>query len=387
MDFDFNDEQTLLRDAVRRFVDKEYGFAARHAILAGGGFSLKAWRRLAGLGLLGVAVPERFGGTGAGPVESMIVMEELGRGLVLEPVAVVAVMAAGLLRDAGSVQQQAAWLPPLAAGEAILAVAHGEPAARYERRHVECRAAMEQQGVVLSGSKAVVLAGGLADAFIVSARSSGAVAAPEGVSLFLVPREAAGLVVRSYRTHDGATAAELALHDVKLGPEACIGTPGQGLAAIEQALDQGIAALCAEAVGAMQRLFEMTAEYLQTRKQFGQPLASFQALRHRLVDMRVQLELARSMSYYASLKLSEAHAPGAAASAALAVSAAKVQVGQAARFVGQQAIQLHGGIGMTDEYAAGHYFKRLTMIELSLGDTAYHLGRYAQGLQLEEAAG
>lgn len=379
MDFNFNDDQVMLRDTVRRFVDKEYGFEARRAIVKAGGFSAAVWKQFADLGLLALPLPEDAGGMAGGPVDVMVVMEELGRGIVLEPFAPVVVVAGGLLRDAGSAAQRDAWLPGIAAGEAKVVLAHTERHARYAARYVETRAEKNGAGYVLSGAKGVVPAGGVADAFIVVARTSGAVDSADGVSLFLVPRDAAGLAVRTYRTQDGAGAAELALKGVKLGADALVGAEGEGLALLERALDQGTAALCAEAVGAMERLLDLTVDYLKTRKQFGVPIGSFQALQHRAVDMRIQLELARSMSYYATLKLAEADP----LERRRAVSAAKYQVGQSARFVGQQAVQLHGGIGMTDEYVGSHYFKRLAMIELTLGDSAYHLGRFAESMSAQ----
>jgi alkylation response protein AidB-like acyl-CoA dehydrogenase len=376
MDFDFTDDQEMLRDTVRRWVEKDYDFERRRAIVKAGGFSREAWQGLAGLGLTGLAVPEAHGGMGFGAVDAMVVMEELGRGLVLEPFAPVALVATHLL-GAGRSPSAALWLEGIAQGKELVVLAHEERHSRYRLAHVETRA--EQQGGTwrLTGTKTVVPGGGHAGAFIVSARTSGGVDDPTGVGLFVVSRGEPGVEVRPYPTQDGASAAELVLNGasgIELLPV------GEAFAALERAVDIGIAAVSAEAVGAMDKLVALTVEYMNTRKQFGVPIASFQALRHRIADVKMQLELARSMSYFATLKLGEAPA-----ARRRALSQAKVQLGQSMRFVGQQCIQLHGGIGVTDEYAGSHYFKRLTVIELTFGDTLHHLGEVSARMQ--ETAG
>jgi alkylation response protein AidB-like acyl-CoA dehydrogenase len=372
MDFDFSDEQEQLRDAVRKWVDKSYGFERRRGIVKAGGFSAEAWAELAGLGLTGLAVPEAHGGMGFGPVDAMVVMEELGRGLVMEPFAPVAVVATQLLA-ASSAAQAATRLAGIAAGSERVVLAHQEPGARYDLAYVRTRAEPAGSGWVLHGHKSLVPAGVQASAFVVPARVHGEPDDPDGIGLFLVAARDTGVQTRGYVLQDGSAAAELQLART---PAVELLPPRGAFGALETAVDMGIAALCAEAVGAMDRLMAVTAEYMNARKQFGTPIASFQALRHRMADMKMQLELARSMSYYATLKLADPPEQRRRA-----VSQAKVQLGQSMRFVGQQAIQLHGGIGVTDEYIASHYFKRLTCIELSLGDTMYHLGEVSARMQ------
>ncbi|MCO5124277.1 MAG: acyl-CoA dehydrogenase family protein [Rhizobacter sp.] len=372
MDFEFNDDQAALREAVSRWVEKGYDFERRRAITKAGGFSREAWGELAELGLLGLALPEASGGMGFGAVEAMVVMEELGRGMVLEPYAAVALVAAPLL--AASTAPEAAKLAQgVADGSAIVVLAHQERGARYDLAKVETRAERDPSGAWrISGAKSIVPAGEHADAFIVPARVSGSKDDPQGIALFLVER-GASVTLRGYPTQDGACAAELTLAQ---SPAIELIAAGQGFDALEAAIDRGIAAVAAEAVGVMDKFVALTVEYMNTRKQFGVAIGTFQALRHRIADVKIQLELARSMSYFASLKLGE---PPAARRRAL--SQAKVQLGHSMRFVGQQCIQLHGGIGMTDEYVGSHCFKRLTMIELAYGDTLHHLGEVSARLQ------
>lgn len=376
MDFDFSDDQEMLRDSVRKWVEKSYDFERRRAIVKAGGYSAEAWKGLAELGLLGLQVPEAQGGMGFGAVDAMVVMEELGRGLVLEPYAAAALVAAHLLQ-AGRSPAASLWLEGIASGGPAVVLAHEERHSRYRLDHVETTARQEGGNWQLSGTKIVVPAGAHAGAFIVSARTGGAGDDPKGVALFLVSKGEAGVVVKPYATQDGATAADLVLTNAD-GIELL--AAGPAMPALEQAVDIGIAALCAEAVGAMDKLVALTVEYMNTRKQFGVTLATFQALRHRMADVKMQLELARSMSYFASLKLGDP-----APARRRAISQAKVQLGQSMRFVGQQCIQLHGGIGVTDEYAASHYFKRLTVIEMTYGDSLFHLGEVSARMQ--ESAG
>ncbi|MDP3084546.1 MAG: acyl-CoA dehydrogenase family protein [Rubrivivax sp.] len=368
MDFEFTDDQVSLRDAVQRWVDKGFGFERRHALAKAGGASRAVYGELAELGLTALAVPEVQGGMGFGAIEAMVVAEELGRGLVNAPFAHGALVAPALL-SAAPADVQAAWLPKMASGEALVVLAHQERAARYRLNHVETRAERDGEVWTLTGAKSVVPAGDEADAFIVPARTGGADDAPQGIALFLVERT--GASVRGYPTQDGARAAELTLQAT---PATLIVAEGHAL--LEQAVDIGIAAQCAEAVGLMDKLLAITTEYMNTRKQFGVTIASFQALRHRVADLKMQLELGRSMSYFASLKLGEA-----APQRRRAVSQARVQLGQSMRILGQQCIQLHGGIGVTDEYIASHYFKRLTMLEMSFGDTLHHLGEVSARMQ------
>jgi alkylation response protein AidB-like acyl-CoA dehydrogenase len=371
MDFDFTQEQDMLRDSVKKWVAKDYTFDKRRAIVRAGGFSQPHWGALTELGLMGLAVPEAQGGLGFGPVEAMVVMEELGRGVVLEPYAHVALIAAGLLRDAADVKTQATWLPKIAAGEAKVVLAHVEHGARHDLTKVHTQATQHNGAWQLSGSKAVVPLADSADAFIVPATTH------DGLALFMVERAQDGVQASAYALQDGSRAGDIKLRHANA---TMVVDALHGKGALGRAADVAIAALCAEAVGAMDALFAMTIDYMNTRKQFGVPIGTFQALRHRVADMKLQLELARSMSFYATLKLNTDDTTRRKACAA-----AKVQVGQSMRFVGQQAVQLHGGIGVTDEYAAGHYFKRLTCIELMFGDTLHHLGRYSD--MMTETAG
>jgi alkylation response protein AidB-like acyl-CoA dehydrogenase len=368
MDFDFTEDQESLRDAVRRWVDKGFPFERRHALTKAGGATRAVYRELAELGLAGLAVPEAHGGLGLGAIDAMVVAEELGRGLVNAPFAAGALVAPVLL-SAASPELQTAWLPRVADASALVVLAHQERAARYRLNHVTTRAERAGDGWVLTGTKSLVPAGDEADAFIVPARWQGAASDSAGIGLFLVERSAAN--VRGYPTQDGARAADLTLNR-----SAATLIAAQGHAVLETAVDVAIAAQCAEAVGLMDRLVAITVDYMNTRKQFGVTISSFQALRHRMADVKMQLELARSMSYFASLKLAEP-----APQRRRAVSQARVQLGQSMRFVGQQCVQLHGGIGVTDEYIASHYFKRLSMLELGFGDTLHHLGEVSSRMQ------
>lgn len=364
MDFDFSDDQEQLRDAVRKWVDKGYPFERRHATVKAGGFSREAFHEIAGLGLCGLYIPDRHEGMGMGPVEGMVVMEELGRGLVLEPLAH-SLIAGAVLNGYAPDALQTVWLPKIASGEALVVLAHQERAARYKLQVCAANATQTATQWSVSATKSVVPAGDHADAFIVPALADGQLA------LFLVERSASGVHSRGYGTQDGSRAAEVTLHST---PATLITL--DGLRALEHAVDIGIAATCAQAVGVMDKTMAITAEYMNTRKQFGVAISSFQALRHRMADMKMQLELARSMSYYAALKL---NAPAPERRAALA--RAKYQLGTAMRFIGQQAVQLHGGIGVTDEYIVSHYFKTLTQLEMTFGDTLHHLGEVSERMQ------
>jgi alkylation response protein AidB-like acyl-CoA dehydrogenase len=363
MDFDFSDDQEQLREAVKRWVEKSYTFDKRRAIAKAGGFSSDAYAELAGLGLMAIPVAEAHGGMGMGPVEAMVVMEELGRGLVMEPLAQALMVANTLSKAPDALQGK--FLPDLASGEAYIALAYAERKARYKLHEAESTATASAGTYTVTGRKTLVAAGAYATAFVVSAQLNGKLA------LLLVPNASAAVVVGAYPGLDGAALADIQMTDA---PAHLI--TEDGLAALEEAIDVGIAALCAEGVGAMDRIVDITVDYLNTRKQFGVVISSFQALRHRVADMKMQLELARSMSFYASLKLG---APANERRAALA--RAKYQLGCSMRFVGQQAIQLHGGIAMTDEYVVSHYYKRLTQMEMTYGDTLHHLGEVSARMQ------
>ena len=368
MDFDFTDDQEQLRDAVRKWVDKGYDFERRRSIVKTGGFSREAYTQLAELGLTGLYIPEADGGLGMGPVEGMVVMEELGRGIVLEPL-VQTLIAGAVLAAYAPPDLKALHLPKVASGESLVVLAYQERGARYKFDVCDAKASPAGNSWALTATKSIVPAGHHADAFIVPAMADGQ------LGLYLVERGAAGVSTQGYLTQDGACAAELLLENA---PATRI--TADGLTALAHALDIGIAASCAEAVGVMDKALAVTVEYMNTRKQFGVAISSFQALRHRVADMKMQLELARSMSFYASLKLNTP-----AAERGRAMARAKYQLGVSMRFVGQQAIQLHGGIGVTDEYIVSHYFKKLTQLEMTFGDSLYHLGEVSGRMQ--ETAG
>ncbi|MBV8248950.1 MAG: acyl-CoA dehydrogenase family protein [Comamonas sp.] len=368
MDFDFSDDQQQLRDAVARWVDKGYGFERRQGIAKQGGFSREVWSELAELGLTALTVPETYGGLGQGAVDVMVVMEELGRGLVMEPLAQ-AFVASAVLSQFGSEALKQSWLPGIASGEKLVVLASQERKARYRLDVCDARAVKAGNGYVLNASKNIVPAGDQADAFIVPAQLGGKIA------LFLVESGAAGLSARGYATQDESRAADLLCREA-----AATLITTNGLTALTLAQDVANAALCAEGVGVMEQTLKLTTEYMNQRKQFGVAIASFQALRHRVADMKMQLELARSMSYYATLKLG---AP--AEERHTAIARAKVQLGQSMRYLGQQSVQLHGGIGVTDEYLGSHYFKRLTQMEMTGGDTLHHLATVSAKMQ--ETAG
>ncbi|MGH7029324.1 MAG: acyl-CoA dehydrogenase family protein [Stellaceae bacterium] len=374
MDFNLSEEQRLLRDSIDRLLADHYGFAARRGYLAEPeGFSRAMWRRYAELGLLGLPFAEEHGGFGGGAVETMLVMEGFGRALALEPYLATVVLSGAALRLAASAAQQAAILPRLAEGRLTLAFAHGERQARYDLNDVLTTAKPGPRGWVLDGAKSVVVHGDHADRLIVSARSAGERDDPGGISLFLVDPTANGVARRAYPMRDGTRAAEISLSGVEIAADALLGEPGNALPVIERVVEAGIAAVAAEAVGAMAAMHAMTLEYLKTRQQFGKPIGQNQALQHRSAEMLIALEQGRSMAMLAAMMIDEADPKERARN----ISMAKVGVGQAARFVSQNAVQLHGGIGMTEEYAVGHYFRRCMVIEHLFGDTAHHLSRLA----------
>jgi len=369
MNFEFKEEQLQLADALKRWIARDYGFEARRAIVqSSAGVSEQAWATLAELGLTALPVPEEQGGFAGDAVDMFVVMQELGRGLVVEPY-FATVLGAEFVRLGGS---HAALLERVATGELKLACALGERQSRHDMRDIATRAEQAGDGWRLSGEKKVVLHGAQAGVLVVSARSAGGQRDEDGITLFAVPADAPGLRIVEYRMLDGQRAADVHLDGVQVGAEALIGAPGDGWAILEAALDYGAGLLCAEAVGAMDALFAATLDYLKTRQQFGVPIGKFQALQHRMADMYIHLEQARSMAMLAAVRLRGDNA----AERRQAVSAAKYRVGQAARFVGQQAVQLHGGMGVTDELPAAHYFKRLSTIELTLGDADHHLARF-----------
>ena len=374
MDFNFTEEQQMLRDSINKYIAKDYGFEARKATIGSAqGFSDQVWAQLAEMGLLGVAFDEAHGGFGGTPVDTLLVMGELGRGIVVEPYFSTVVLGGSLIDLAGSEAQKQAILPEVVEGKLLLAAALGEPNSRYDLNSVETTAKRDGGGYVLDGHKAVVLHGASADKLIVSARTAGANRDARGISLFLVDRNAKGVQVLDYRTLDGMRAAEIKFTGVKVGADSLLGEADNALPVLEKASDFAVSALCAEAVGAMEALNTATFEYLKTRQQFGRPIGSFQALQHRAVDMMIHCEQSRSLSYLAAVKVQSEDA----SERKRAVSAAKIQIGRSGRTVSQEAIQMHGGMGVTNELNVGHFAKRLAMINLTLGDVDYHSDRFA----------
>lgn len=373
MNFELSEEQTMLRDAAQKYLRAAYGFDARNQIVASAsGMSREHWQRFGEFGWLGLGLPEGHGGFG-GVVELIQVAEAMGAALVVEPYLASTVLGAQALTRAGSPAQQAAWLPGLASGQRILALAHGEADARHELSYVTTRATAKDGGWLLSGRKSGVLGAPWADGFVVVARTSGAVDERRGISLFLIDAQTPGVQVAGYRAYDGSRAGDLVLDQVVLGQDALLGVKGESMALLEKLIDLGIVVACADALGAMDALLRKTGEYASTRKQFDVPIASFQVIQHRLVDMFAAVEASRSLLLMAAL---HAEHPDAA-TRSRAVSAAKAAIGERARFVAQQAVQLHGGVGMTEELDIGHYFRRLTLFCNLLGSSDHHLQRFA----------
>ena len=370
MDFELSDEQRLLKDSVDRLASQRYDFEARKKYAKEpDGWSRAMWNQYAELGLTALPFSEEDGGIGGGPVETMIVMESFGRSLALEPYFASIVLGGGFLRHGASAKARADVLPSVATGEMLLSFAHIERQARYDLADVTATAKKDGAGYVLDGAKSLALHGDVADKIVVSARISGEQRSQNGIGLFLVDAKAPGVTRRGYGTVDGLRAAEVTLANVKVSADDVIGEPGNGYALIERVVDSGIAALCAEAVGGMHEMHEITVDYLKQRKQFGIPIGNFQVLQHRAADMLLALEQARSMAMLATMMADEPDAK----ERRRAISAAKVQIGRSAKIVGESAIQLHGGIGMTMEYKVGHYFKRCTMIDKAFGDADHHL--------------
>jgi alkylation response protein AidB-like acyl-CoA dehydrogenase len=379
MDFNFTQEQQQFSDALRRWVEKDYGFEQRNKIIhSDQGVSDKAWAMLTKLGMTALPVPEAQGGFNGSAVDMMAVMQELGRGIVVEPY-FATVLGAEFLKLGGG---QEALLEQVAAGELKLACALGEKQSRHDLFDIATAAKASGDGYVINGTKTVVIHGAQAGMLIVSARTGGAQRDTAGISLFVVPTDAAGVSRRDYRTIDGQRAADIAFAGVKLPSSALLGKAGDGWDVLDACADYGAALLCAEAVGAMEALNSATLEYLKTRQQFGVPIGKFQALQHRMAEMYMQMEQARSMATLAAVKVATADAQERRRT----VSAAKARVGQAMKFVGQQAVQLHGGMGVTNELPAAHHFKRLSMIELTLGDTDHHLARFVAQPGFKQAA-
>jgi len=374
MDFELTEEQRLLRDSVGRLLADHYTFDRRRGYLSEPeGWSRALWAQYAELGLLGLPFAENHGGFGGGPIEVMLVMEAFGRVLALEPYLATVVLGGTALRLAGNEAQQSAILPQIAEGKLLVAFAHGERQARYDLSDVLTKAKPKAGGWVIDGAKSVVQHGDCAPLLIVSARTAGERHDRDGITLLVVDAAANGVARRSYPLRDGTRAAEISLSDVELGRDAVLGEVGAAYPVIERVAEAGIAATAAEAVGAMEAMQTLTLEYLKTRQQFGRPIGQNQVLQHRATEMLMALEQGRSMAMLAAMMVEEPDS----AERAHNIAMAKVGVGQASKFVAQNAIQLHGGIGMTEEYAVGHYFRRCMVIEHLFGDTAHHLSRLA----------
>jgi pimeloyl-CoA dehydrogenase small subunit len=375
MDFDLSEEQSILKDSVERLLAENYGFEQRKKLLASPeGWSGEMWGRYAELGLLALPFAEEHGGIAGGPVETMIVMEAMGRALALEPYFSTVVLGGGFLRLGGTTEQQAEIIPAIADGSRKLAFAQLERHSRFDLNHVETAATRNGGDYFISGAKGVVLHGDSADRLIVTARTAGGSRDAKGIGVFLVDADAPGVTRRGYVMQDGLRGAEISFDKVRVPASAVLGDPEDGLPLVERVVDQAIAALAAEAVGVMSAMHALTVDYLKVRKQFGVPIGQFQVLQHRAVDMYVALEQARSITLYATM-MADSEDAGERSRAA---HAAKAEIGHGGRFVGENAIQLHGGVGMTMEYAVGHYFKRMTMIDLMLGDSEHHLRALAE---------
>ncbi|SEI55104.1 Acyl-CoA dehydrogenase [Azotobacter beijerinckii] len=378
MDFQLTEEQQMLQDTVARLVRDSYGFEQREQFYRSeAGFSRAFWQQLGELGLTGVPFAEAHGGFGGSGVDSLLIMTELGRGLCLEPYLQSQIHAGGLLQQLGGAEQRKRLLPVVIAGELQLAVALEEPQSHYHLHHVQTRAVRVEGGWELCGRKAVVIGGHSAGLLLVSARTHGEARDEQGISLFLVDARASGLSRRVYPTIDGPKACELYLDRVLVGDGDLLGEPGQALPALRYQQGRAIAAQCAEAIGSMEEACRLTLDYLKTRQQFGTPIGKFQALQHRMVDMRTELELATPMAILAACVADEADSE----ERSRRLAAAKFIIVRAGRFIAEQAIQLHGGIGMTWEYSLAHHAKRLVMLGHQLGDDDHHLEAYAQLLK------
>ncbi len=372
MDFTFNEEQTLIQDQVDQFVLKEYDWETRQSLSNSElGFGKENWQKFAELGWLGISVSEDSGGFGGSAIESMLIMEAFGKGLVVEPFLETMIMSGGLIDDFGSQEQKSSLLEPAIAGEMQLALAYAEPQSRFNLSDVVTEAKVDGNNYILNGYKSVVMNGPSADKILVSARTSGSQLDEAGITIFIVDAEAEGLMKTNYKTVDGRRASDLTIENVTVSDTDVIGKVNSGFEVLDSAIDKAILAISAEAVGAMEVLYKTTVEYTKTREQFGTAIGKFQVLQHRMVDMFMEYEQCKSLLYMATMK----HEEGSA-DAKKAISGLKYQVGKAGKFIGQQAVQLHGGMGVTDELNVGHYFKRLTTVGTIFGNTDYHLKKY-----------
>jgi len=374
MDFNFNEEQTLIQSQVAQFIQRDYEWEKRQVLVASDlGFSSENWKTFAELGWLGISLSEKSGGFGGSALESMIIMEEFGKGLVVEPFLETVILCAGLIDSCGNEEQKADLLGPVISGEMHLALGFTEPQSRFNLADVTTEAKKKNGDYLVSGFKSVVMNGPNADKLIISARTSGKQDDKEGISLFVIDRNLEGVSLRNYPTVDGRRASEVTLENVIIPSSSLLSEEGKGFQHLEGAIDGATLAICAEAVGAMEVLYKTTVEYTKTREQFGQAIGKFQVLQHRMVDMFMEYEQSKSLLYMATIKNVEG-----SKDAKKAISGLKYQVGKAAKFIGQQSVQLHGGMGVTEELSVGHFFKRLTTIITIFGNTDYHLKRYSR---------
>ena len=375
MDFSFTEEQTLLEESVTKYMQNDYDFESRQKLTRSElGYSAENWATFAELGWLGVSFSEADGGFGGGAIEAMLMAEIFGKSLVVEPFLATIVLTGGAIKHGGTPAQKEKYLPGIIDGSVQGALAYAEPQGRFNLSDLTTTASKKDGGYVINGYKAVVLNGPAADILVVSARTSGEQRDTDGLSLFVVDANAPGVSRRDYPTVDGLRASEITFENVAVDADALLGEEGSGLGLLEQVIDGGILTVGAEAVGAMEVLYKDTVEYCKTREQFGQPIGKFQVLQHRMVDMFMEHEQSKSLMFMAAMRLDEGYGP----EAQKAVSAFKVQVGKSGRFVGQSAVQLHGGMGMTDELNIGHYFKRLTIIDTLFGNVDFHLKRFGR---------
>ena len=374
MDFNFNEEQTLIQSQVAQFIQRDYEWEKRQVLVASDlGFSSENWKTFAELGWLGISLSEKSGGFGGSALESMIIMEEFGKGLVVEPFLETVILCSGLIDSCGNEEQKADLLGPVISGEMHLALGFTEPQSRFNLADVTTEAKKKNGDYLVNGFKSVVMNGPNADKLIISARTSGKQDDKEGISLFVIDRNLEGVSLRNYPTVDGRRASEVTLENVIIPSSSLLSEEGKGFQHLEGAIDRATLAICAEAVGAMEVLYKATVEYTKTREQFGQAIGKFQVLQHRMVDMFMEYEQSKSLLYMATIKNVEG-----SKDAKKAISGLKYQVGKAAKFIGQQSVQLHGGMGVTEELNVGHFFKRLTTIITIFGNTDYHLKRYSQ---------
>ena len=374
MDFNFNEEQTLIQGQVAQFIQRDYEWEKRQALVSSElGFSEENWKTFAELGWLGISLSEESGGFGGTELESMIIMEEFGKGLVVEPFLETIILCSGLIDSCGTEEQKKELLGQIMAGDMHLALGFTEPQSRFNVADVTTEAKLKEGNYIVNGFKSVVMNGPNADKLIISTRTSGKQADKEGVSLFVIDASQEGVSLRNYPTVDGRRASEVTLENVTIPSNCLLGEEGKGFHILEDAIDKATLGICAEAVGAMEVLYKTTVEYTKTREQFGQPIGKFQVLQHRMVDMFMEYEQSKSLLYMATIKNAEG-----SQDKKKAISGLKYQIGKAAKFIGQQSVQLHGGMGVTEELNVGHFFKRLTTIITIFGNTDYHLKRYSQ---------